>query len=139
MDRIPKSDNLPDRPPPFFPFRDNRRRPRATPAWETSPPSRCSDTLRLPESEIAGEVRPSTLLRLLRRARHLESREACGADHLGKNLKSAALRPQPLRRSLIKIRDDPPLNPPQVFLSAESMRFSSQGQLFVGAPYLARA
>src|SRR2546426_8785543 len=62
--RIPKSDNLPDRSAPSFPYRCSRQKLRAAPALATIPPSRCSDKPRRQESGIVCAIPPSTLLRL---------------------------------------------------------------------------
>src|SRR3989442_5233702 len=62
--RIPKSDNLPDRSAPSFPYRCSRQKLREAPALATIPPSRCSDKPRRQESGIVCAIPPSTLLRL---------------------------------------------------------------------------
>src|SRR6266851_3657204 len=67
---IPRSDNLPDRSAPCVPLGDNNRQSPSAPAAATSPPSRYSNTLRLPESKTVCAVPPNKPLHLLRTRTH---------------------------------------------------------------------
>src|SRR5216683_4192558 len=63
---IPRSDNLPDRSAPCVPLRDNNRQSLSAPVAAMSPPSRYSNTLRLPESKTVCAVPSNKPLHLLR-------------------------------------------------------------------------
>src|SRR5713226_9372019 len=114
MRHNPRSDNLPDRSAPSFPCRCSHRKPRATPALATSPPSRCSDKPRPQESEIVYATPPSKLLRSNRRAR-------CPAASVvpvpGAGSTSAAIRTHQRRRQFpqtkTKNHGDRSCSPPQ--------------------------
>src|SRR5580765_17737 len=97
MNRIPRSDSLPDRPAPFFLTGNSRQTPPAAPASAKSPPSRYSNTLGLQELKTVCAAPPNTILHPCRTKPHPAALARPGVPALRKSSELAVLRLQQFR------------------------------------------